>query len=112
MNKIIRSLPELGTDRKVTIEEVIAVSLNEMETLSELVEQPSGLDLFKKNYLELWLHTGQQIRTADSKEVIVKGINDDGFLLVEDIKTGSLMTAQPDGNRFDMINNVLTKRIV
>jgi biotin--protein ligase len=94
---------------KVTIEQVIARTVSELDALVKLFER-QGVDIVKDLYLEHWLHSKQVIRIANTKQVAVEGLDDQGYLLVRDIKTGLLMSVHPDGNRFDMLHNLMVRK--
>lgn len=42
----------------------------------------------------------------DKKEVVIKGLDEFGFLLVQ-TKSGQSLSVQPDGNTFDMLKNLI-----
>ena len=43
------------------------------------------------------------------EEVTIKGLDDFGFLLVE-TKFGESLSVQPDGNSFDMLQNLIAMK--
>ncbi|XP_053211939.1 biotin--protein ligase-like [Panonychus citri] len=108
LNQLLANYPETKNLPPLTIEEVIARTLNELDYLIKETER-AGIEMIKKLYIQHWLHSDQKILMADNKEVIIKGIDDHGFMLVED-STGKILTVQPDGNRFDMMQNLIVKK--
>ncbi|RWS24786.1 biotin--protein ligase-like protein [Leptotrombidium deliense] len=87
-------------------EEIIARSLNEFEMLSKRFER-EGVQSFKEEYMKHWLHSGKCVRMANTKEVLIEGLDDHGYLLVKEVVSGQQHSVHPDGNRFDMLNNLL-----
>ena len=47
------------------------------------------------------------MRQLDDEEVIVRGLDPNGFLLVE-TNNGDILSLQPDGNSFDMMQGLIT----
>lgn len=89
------------------------------EFLNELLER------FKYNYDEFlstntfpfpdyysnWLHSDQIMEIeGNSSKFRVKGINEFGYLVAKDIKTGTLHELEPDGNSFDMMRNLIKRK--
>ncbi|KAI3648834.1 hypothetical protein MP228_006688 [Amoeboaphelidium protococcarum] len=76
----------------------------------------SGVYQFKQEYYRHWLHSNQKVSVKldgevdQRKEVTIKGIGDDGFLLAVDA-TGQQYQLQPDGNRFDITRNLLFTKL-
>ncbi|RWS09849.1 biotin--protein ligase-like protein [Dinothrombium tinctorium] len=91
-------------------EEILARSLNQLEVFLKKFER-EGVQSFKNEYLRHWLHSGKCVRMANTKEVIIEGLDDQGYLLVKDVASGLLLSVHPDGNRFDMLNNLLVRKV-
>lgn len=108
LNQLITNCLETKELQPLTVEEVIARSLNELDYLIKETER-TGIEMLKKLYLQHWLHTEQKIKISGDKEVTIKGIDDHGYMLVEDA-SGKISTVQPDGNRFDMMQNMIVKK--
>eukprot|EP00794_Sanderia_malayensis_P000015 gene15-605_t len=91
----------------ISIEEVIGRTLTNIEVLQDIFER-SGHATFSNIYYKYWLHGSQQIRLGDDdgEQVIIKGLDDNGFLLVEGENRG-LISVQPDGNSFDMMKGLI-----
>ena len=62
---------------------------------------------FSNVYEKYWLHRDQSVHVEFwNEEVQVIGIDDYGYLKVRR-KNGKIHTLQPDGNRFDMMRNLI-----
>lgn len=86
--------------------------------LAELLSRFNALySQFVKNkqfpfnlYYQHWLHNQQTVQFED-KTVRIVGIDESGYLLVRDLsKPSQLYTLEPDGNSFDMMNNLLRRK--
>jgi hypothetical protein len=65
------------------------------------------------DYYKNWLHTGQTIGCESGPDTLrIKGIDEFGYLLAADIKDSSkLCKFEPDGNSFDMMRNMIKRKI-
>ncbi len=74
----------------------------------------SGLGPFLDRYYAHWLHTNQQVNVLrddnTTTSVIIKGINEHGFLLGVD-KDGNQLELIPDGNTFNFLEGLISKKI-
>lgn len=95
--------------KPVSVEQVIALTLNELDSLVKAFER-KGVDYVKELYHSSWMHERQLVRIANTKQVIIEGLDDQGYLLVRDTQSGLLMSVHPDGNRFDMLHNLLVRK--
>jgi len=93
----------------VSVEQVIALTLNELDVLIKAFER-RGVEYIKSMYHANWVHSQQLVRIANTKQVIVEGLDDQGYLSVRDVTSGLLMSVHPDGNRFDMLHNLLVRK--
>ncbi|XP_022803242.1 biotin--protein ligase-like [Stylophora pistillata] len=100
---------EHGTNLKqLTTEEMLARTVNKIETLFEDFQE-NGSAPFLKKYYNRWLHSEVTVNLSaneDKKEVVIKGLDEFGFLLVQ-TKSGESLSVQPDGNTFDMLKNLI-----
>lgn len=117
LNDIVDDHNSLSTNKLeyLTPEEVIARTLTQLECLLELSEQNDGIDAIEKLYLDNWLHSGQTITMMDNetkRTVRIEGLDSDGYLSVKDVSDGSTMSLHPDGNRFDLMRNLIIPRII
>ncbi|GIY86137.1 biotin--protein ligase [Caerostris darwini] len=90
-------------------EEVIASTLTELENLIDDFEK-LGSDNFYSLYYSYWLHQNQLVTLSSiGKEVTIQGLDEYGFLIVQTADQRQL-TLQPDGNRFDMMKNLIISK--
>ena len=89
------------------------------EFLNELLERFKYLydeflltDMFPfKDYYGNWLHSNQMIETESIKsKLIIKGINEFGYLIAKDVANDNLHEFEPDGNSFDMTRNLIKRK--
>ncbi|GFT33608.1 biotin--protein ligase [Nephila pilipes] len=93
----------------LSIEEVIALTLSELESLIDDFQQ-SGPEKFLSLYYSYWLHQDQRVTLSSmNKEATIRGLDEYGFLVVN-TDDGKNLTLQPDGNRFDIMKNLITSR--
>lgn len=59
-------------------------------------------------YYANWLHSGQSVN-FEGEPVVIEGIDDFGFLKVQNM-SGTAHLLEPDGNSFDMMNNLLKRK--
>jgi biotin-(acetyl-CoA carboxylase) ligase len=66
-----------------------------------------------KVYYSRWLHTGREIRVADSgKAAIVQGIHEEtGELLAEDPETREVIALSPGDNSFDILTGMVSRKL-
>ena len=90
-------------------EKVVARILSSFENLLTMMFNGQFNEV-KKLYLENWIHSDEIIKVHDNhiqRKVRVSGVDDYGYLVVSDIESGEVLFIQPDGNRFDMMHNML-----
>ncbi|XP_071492497.1 biotin--protein ligase-like [Diadema antillarum] len=100
---------EKGTNLSpVSMEMVIARSITEMERMINAFQE-KGAESFLPVYYKRWLHSDAKVRLErpDGEEVTITGLDKSGFLSVKR-QDGSLHSVQPDGNSFDMLQNLIT----
>lgn len=92
----------------LTPEEVIAKVLNEIEFLVATF-QSGGSKTVLQEYYKYWLHGGQEVTLQDfGCKALIKGLDEYGYLLAE--CSGKLYKLQPDGNSFDLMNNLIVTK--
>ena len=73
----------------------------------------SGLAPFLDRYYAQWLHTNQRVNVLrddnSTTSVIIKGINEHGFLLGVDTE-GNCLELIPDGNTFNFLEGLISKK--
>ncbi|GFQ71285.1 biotin--protein ligase [Trichonephila clavata] len=93
----------------LSAEEVIAFTVTELESLFDDF-QKTGPEKFLSLYYLYWLHEDQHVTlTSLNKEAVIQGLDEYGFLVVE-TDDGKKLTLQPDGNRFDIMKNLIVSR--
>lgn len=111
INSVIESHNSLTGDTLplVCTEKVIAGTLSELDRLLDDFEK-NGSKKFLELYYSYWLHNEQKVLISYlQKEAVIHGVDDYGFLIVQTVE-GKRMTLQPDGNRFDMLKNLITTK--
>lgn len=71
---------------------------------------PRGFRAVEGRYLSHWLHSDQQVGVENEGQVKIRGINEDGELVVEKLEGGGRLCLGPDGNGFDMMRNLLVQK--
>ena len=106
LNSMMATTPTTAHLAPLTTAQVIASGLRQLELLLDRINA-EGIEPVKQLYVKHWLHSNQQVRMANTKSVIIRGLGNHGYLLVEDIATGAMLLVAPDGNRFDMLQNMI-----
>ena len=79
-----------------------------------VVFSKDGLSPFLDRYYAQWLHTNQNVnvlREDNTKvSVIIKGINEHGFLIAVD-EDGNQLELIPDGNTFNFLEGLISKKL-
>ena len=98
----------------------LSVKFGKEEFLLELLErfkyyhdELMNFDRFPfENYHSNWLHTGQMIQSKDfpDKYLKIKGIDEFGYLIAEEMGTRQIFKFEPDGNSFDMMKNLIQRK--
>ncbi|XP_078619716.1 biotin--protein ligase-like isoform X1 [Branchiostoma floridae x Branchiostoma japonicum] len=93
-----------------TTEELIARAVTIIE---EVVQefQENGSDTFFQRYYNRWIHSKQRVH-LDSENgplATIVGLDYSGFLSVVK-EDGEEVSVEPDGNSFDMLKNLITKK--
>ncbi|XP_054162986.1 uncharacterized protein LOC128960863 [Oppia nitens] len=98
----------------LSCEQLIARTLTQLEILLDICQQFNGLEVIKNLYKKLWIHSDQVIKLIDNdieRKVNVEGLDDDGYLLVKDLSDGTILSLHPNGNRFDLMRNLIIPRV-
>ncbi|XP_043557166.1 biotin--protein ligase isoform X2 [Chiloscyllium plagiosum] len=100
---------ENGTDlQTLRIDLLIARTVTIFENLISIF-QDKGPNGVLPLYYKRWLHSGTKVRLwkEDGPAAWVIGLDDSGFLLVQQENDEDIVTVQPDGNSFDMLRNLM-----
>ena len=95
-------------DNKLSTLTLAAEICNAFEEELELFNT-EGHEQFVRRYCEAWLHSGSTVRVQlGSVDCLtdIESIDDNGYLSVRK-RDGTLLSVQPDGNSFDMLNNLI-----
>ncbi|XP_032674789.1 biotin--protein ligase isoform X2 [Odontomachus brunneus] len=100
-----------GTNLQMfSYEEFIAQVFNCIEYLIDRIIHQEDIKFFYELYYKYWLHENSNVtvvkRNGESENVVIKGIDDFGYLLVEDGK-GNKFSLHPDGNTFDLLKGLI-----
>jgi biotin--protein ligase len=91
-------------------EEVIARTLTQLEILLSTIEEHNGIEIIKDLYRKHWMHSSQSIKLIDNnmeRLVTIEGLDNEGYLQVRDNSNGLVLSLHPDGNRFDIMHNLI-----
>ncbi|CAH1110239.1 unnamed protein product [Psylliodes chrysocephalus] len=102
-----------GTHMKpISYEVYFASVFNEFEKVYNIVQQ-GDMDHFYDLYYKYWLHKNTDVTVAinegESENMKIVGIDDFGFLKVRSAE-GQISTIHPDGNTFDMLKGLISRK--
>jgi len=101
-------------DQMFVNEKFIAKFMNQFEDCFMKINKTNNLNEFINDFQKYWLHSNQLVSveslTNEDKTCQIVGINEYGYLRVKTIKDNSEHILQPDGNRFDYMNNLIILR--
>jgi biotin--protein ligase len=106
-----------GQHPGVTREAVLALFCSIFEGMQARFER-EGFTPFKQAYQQAWLHTNQRVTVLEGaqggggaeKSVVIKAITNTGGLLAVD-DHGIQHELYPDGNSFDFLKGLISKKI-
>ena len=101
---------------KLNIEETLALILNKFEG-NLATFQANGKAQLVRDYYKFWLHTDEEVsilhvEDGSHERVIVRGLDDDGYLLVRSKQTGQLISLMSDGNSFDLFSGLIVPKLM
>lgn len=103
--KVVAEGMQSPQPRPLTPEEVVARTLNELELLIARF-QGGEMKGILQDYYRYWLHGGQTVTLQSlGCKAKVKGLDGFGYLIAESM--GKEYRLQPDGNSFDLMNNLI-----
>ncbi|XP_064468100.1 biotin--protein ligase-like isoform X2 [Ornithodoros turicata] len=106
--KVVAENRQMPAPQLLLPEEVIARILNELEILIARF-QSGQIDSVLQDYYSVWLHSGKTVTVQSlGCEAVIKGLDEYGYLVVESM--GKEYKLQPDGNSFDLMNNLIIMR--
>lgn len=67
---------------------------------------------FLNHYYNLWMHTREEVSIMDKEDntkekVIIRGLDENGFLEVRSKQNGQIFSVHDDGNTFDMLKGLI-----
>uniref|UniRef100_A0AC35FEQ9 Biotin--protein ligase n=2 Tax=Panagrolaimus sp. PS1159 TaxID=55785 RepID=A0AC35FEQ9_9BILA len=103
----INDLLPSDCEKKLSIEEVLAETMNKFEYYINMFEN-KGKSAFLRHYYNLWLHSNEEVEIQHSSNnekemVIIKGLDEYGYLQVQSKNNGKVFSVHDDGNTFDMM---------
>ncbi|XP_003371154.1 putative biotin--protein ligase [Trichinella spiralis] len=106
LNELIQSnMPRLS------IEQVIAIVMTRFEQLLFMLEQGNMQEICDL-YHKYWLHENQKVYLKDmNSHGKVMRLDEDGYLLVECLPTGRLVSVECEGNTFDLTKGVICRKM-
>lgn len=114
LNEIIRRYnKEHGTELPLfSREELIARIISQFDGLYKTFVEEGFSERLKKAYYARWLHTNQKVEIQEEQvQVEIKGINEFGHLVAQDVNTNTKYILEADGNSFDIMKNLIYKKI-
>ena len=79
--------------------------IEEVDLFNEL-----GYEQFVESFCQNWLHQDKKVKISLGNvncDAIIKSIDSDGYLSVMNLTTQKSVSVQPDGNSFDMMENLI-----
>jgi len=94
-------------------EQLLARILGTFEDFNQTFQE-EGFAPFLPLYYKHWLHSGQIVTLSEhnNREVVIEGITDQGLLSTKCQKTSEIFELQPDGNSFDLMKSMISKKIM
>ncbi|XP_057664831.1 biotin--protein ligase [Diorhabda carinulata] len=114
INDIIK---KINTDERTSLKTIpyevyFADVFNELERIYNIV-QSGNIDYFFDLYYKYWLHSDSEVSVAStsgqSMKMKIVGIDEFGFLKVQSPE-GDVSTIHPDGNTFDMLQGLISRK--
>ncbi|XP_047988406.1 biotin--protein ligase [Leguminivora glycinivorella] len=98
----------------MTIEKFLARYCSQLERILEYIDSDGGVDAFREQYYQYWLHDNEKIqvrRSGESSPIpgTVVGVDEAGWLRV--LTAAGDVTVAPDGNTFDLMTGLVAPRL-
>uniref|UniRef100_A0A914R1X1 BPL/LPL catalytic domain-containing protein n=1 Tax=Panagrolaimus davidi TaxID=227884 RepID=A0A914R1X1_9BILA len=111
----INDLLPSDCEKKLSIEEVLAETMNKFEFYINMFEN-NGKSAFLRYYYNFWLHSNEEVEIQHSSNnekemVIIKGLDEYGYLQVQSKNNGKVFSVHDDGNTFDMMKGLIRPKI-
>lgn len=102
LKNIVEEEGEFGISK----ERLIAEILNQINGLIKLINQ-QGKQKIVDLYYENWMLTDRIIQLDNGKQAHILGLDEDGYLRVNLLEDGEIVSLLPDGNRFDIMQHMI-----
>ncbi|CAD5215981.1 unnamed protein product [Bursaphelenchus xylophilus] len=107
----INDMLPVESDKVLTVEEVLAVTMNKFEYFADLFVKKGKKD-FLAIYHKHWLHTREEVtviheENGQKDKVVIRGLDDNGYLEVRSKHSGKVFSVFDDGNTFDMMKGLI-----
>ncbi|XP_063381290.1 biotin--protein ligase [Cydia fagiglandana] len=98
----------------MTIEKFLARYCSQLERILEYIDSDGGVDAFREQYYQYWLHDNEKIQVRREGETspvagTVVGVDEAGWLRV--LTAAGHVTVAPDGNTFDLMTGLVAPRL-
>uniref|UniRef100_A0A183BMT3 BPL/LPL catalytic domain-containing protein n=1 Tax=Globodera pallida TaxID=36090 RepID=A0A183BMT3_GLOPA len=111
----INDMLPVHSNRQLTVEEVLAQTMTEFEHFVNVFEN-KGRAQFLKSYYRFWMHSHEEVQIlrrddGETREkVVIRGLDEHGYLEVRSKETGQIMSVMDDGNTFDMFHGLIVPK--
>ncbi|KAL3116154.1 hypothetical protein niasHT_002278 [Heterodera trifolii] len=111
----INDMLPMHSNRQLTVEEVLAWTMNEFEYFVNVFEK-KGRAEFLKSYYRFWMHSHEEVQILHSEnggrreKVVIRGLDEYGYLEVRSKETGQIMNVMDDGNTFDLFHGLIVPK--
>ncbi|KAL3123384.1 hypothetical protein niasHT_004556 [Heterodera trifolii] len=111
----INDMLPMHSNRQLTVEEVLAWTMNEFEYFVNVFEK-KGRAEFLKLYYRFWMHSHEEVQILHSEnggrreKVVIRGLDEYGYLEVRSKETGQIMNVMDDGNTFDLFHGLIVPK--
>ena len=115
LNDLLASTETIASPRRLTRGEVLGQFCTTFQEMLDLFRK-RGFTPFESSYYRYWLHTDQHVHAVMDEEtneqvsLYVKGLTKHGALLARENETGREHELYPDGNRFDFLKGLVSKK--
>ncbi|CAJ0565662.1 unnamed protein product, partial [Mesorhabditis spiculigera] len=92
------------------VETLIAEIVSRFEELL-LEYELGGFEKFKPLYEKYWLHSREEVTLEDGDRVMIKGIDEYGYMSVRSKKSAKVFSISDDGNSFDMMKGMIRLKL-
>lgn len=102
LNRILRE--DLKSDQQIEPKDLISQIVLNFRRSAALLKSPNDFEEVRQSYMKRWMHTGQEMRYK-GKDLVIKDVDEQGFLRVRPKDGGSEMTI---GYDYDDVSLLVT----